>query len=101
MNLGRGAKVSEAVRDRLREAQDFRHFPEGRARFVGNDVGGHRSSAWGVFLINVLNDRFSSLAGGEIDIDVGPGLAVFGEKALEKEAAFDWVDTCYANCVAD
>ena len=101
MNLWGGTEVREAVRDRFREAQDFRHFSESRARFVGNDVGGHRSSAWGVFLINVLNDRFSSLAGGEIDIDVGPGLAVFGKKAFEKEAAFDRVDTCYANCVTD
>lgn len=52
-------------------------------------------------MVNVLDDGFAAITGREVNIDVRPGLPVFGEEALEEEAAFDGVDTCYADCVTD
>lgn len=52
-------------------------------------------------MVDVLDDGFASIAGRKVDIDVRPGLSVFGEKAFEKESALDRIDTCYANCVTD
>jgi hypothetical protein len=82
------------------EAEDFGHFAKGRAGAVGDDVGGHGGSARGVFLEDVLNDGFAAVAGREVDIDVGPGFAVFREEAFEEEAAADGVDGGDAQAVA-
>ncbi len=96
VDLGGGAEIGEAVGDGFGEAEDFGHFPEGGAGAVGDDIGGHGSTARGVFLVNILNNRLPSFAGREVDIDVRPGLTVLGEEAFEEESAFDRIDTCYA-----
>ena len=77
LNLGRGTEFGEAIGDCFREAKNLGHFPEGGARFVGDDIGRHRRAVWGVFFEKILDDGFAPLAGGEVDIDIGPGLAVF------------------------
>jgi len=96
----RGTDFGEAVGCFLGEAEDFGHFSEGGAGAVGDDVGGHGGSARGVFLEDVLNDCFAAVTGREVDIDVGPGFAVFGEEALEEEPAADGIDGGDAQAVA-
>ena len=49
----------------------------------------------------MLDDGLAAVAGGEIDVDVGPGRAVFGEEALEEEAAPDGVAGGDLEAVAD
>jgi len=93
--------VGEAVGDGGGEAEDFGHFPEGGARAVGDDVGGHGGTARAVFFEDVLNDELAAVAGGKVDVDVGPRAAVFGKEALEEQAAADGVDVGNAEGVAD
>ena len=96
-----GAGFGEAVGDVFGEAENLGHFAEGGAGAVGDDVGGHGGAAGGVFFEDVLDDGFAAVAGGEVDVDVGPGLAVFGEEAFEEESAADGIDGRDAEAVAD
>lgn len=72
VSFGGGAEVAKAVRDGVWKAEDFRDFAEGGAGAVGDDVCGHGGAVGGVFFIDVLDDGFAALAGGEVDVDVGP-----------------------------
>jgi error-prone DNA polymerase len=56
VHLGRGAEVGEAVRDRFREAEDFGHFPEGRAWFVGDDIGIVKVDLLGLGMLAAMED---------------------------------------------
>ena len=98
---GGGVDVGEAVGGFFGEAEDFADFAKGGSGAVGDDVGGHGGAAAAVFFEDVLDDGFAAVAGGEVDVDVGPGFAVFGEEAFEEEAAADGVDGGEAEEVAD
>jgi hypothetical protein len=52
-------------------------------------------------LVDVLDDALALVAAGQIDIDVGPFAALFGEKALEQQVHADRVDRGDAERVAD
>ncbi len=54
-----------------------------------------------VALVDVLDDALALIAAGEIDIDVGPFAALFGEEAFEEEVHLDGVDGGDAEGVAD
>lgn len=95
------APLGEFVGEVFGEAEDFGHLAKGGAGAVGDDVGGHGGPAGSVFFEDVLDDCFAAVAGGEVDIDVGPGLAVLGEKAFEEEAAADGIDGGDAEAIAD
>jgi len=41
--------------------------------------------------IDFLDDRFAPVAAGQIEIDVRPGIAAFGEETLEEEIVADGV----------
>jgi len=91
VGLGGGGEIGEAVGDGVREAEDFGHFSEGGAGAVSDDVGGHGGAPRSVFLVDVLDDGFAAITGWEVDVDVGPGLAVFGEEAFEEKSAADGI----------
>ena len=67
------------------EAQHLAHLARGRAPAVGDDVGGHGGAALAVAPVEVLDDALALLAGGQVEIDVGPLTALFGEEALEEQ----------------
>ncbi len=54
-----------------------------------------------VALVDVLDDALALVAGGEVDIDIGPFAALFGEEAFEEEVHADGVDGGDAERVAD
>ncbi len=54
-----------------------------------------------VALVDVLDDALALIAAGEVEIDVGPLAALFGEKALEEQFHADGVDSGDAERVAD
>ncbi len=83
------------------EAEDFARFARGEASAIRDDVGGHGGAVFSVALVDVLNDALALIAAGEIDIDVGPFAALFGEEALEEEVHADGVDGGDAEGVAD
>ena len=83
------------------EAEDLADFARGEAAAVGDDVGGHGGAALAVALVDVLDDAFALFAAGEVDIDVGPLAALFGEEALEQQVHADGVDGGDAERVAD
>src|SRR5690606_37828863 len=85
----------------VRQADDLGHFPEGRARAVGDDIGGHGGPACSILLEDILDDFLAPLPGGEIDVDVWPRTTVFRKKSLEQEATADWIDVGDAERVAD
>ena len=83
------------------EAEDFAGFARGEASAIGDDVGGHGRAVLAVALVDVLDDALALIAAGEIDIDVGPFAALFGEKAFEEQIHADGVDGGDAERVAD
>ena len=54
-----------------------------------------------VALVDVLNDALALVAAGQVDIDVGPFAALFGEKAFEEQIHADRVDCRDAKRITD
>ena len=52
---------------------------------IGDDVGGHGGAALAVALVDVLDHFFTLVAAGQVEIDVGPLAALFGEKTFEEQ----------------
>ena len=94
-------KIAEAAEDVFGEVQYFAHLPHGAASTIGDDVGGHGCAAWGKTLIHLLDDAFSLLATGEVDIDVWPGVTALAEEALKEQSAADGIDIGDAETVAN
>ena len=59
---------------------------------VGDDIGSHGGTAGSVFFKNGLDDRFPPVAAGQIEIDVGPGVASLGKKSLEEQLLRNGID---------
>ena len=71
------------------------------ASAVGDDVGGHRRAVLAVALVDVLDDALALIAARQVDVDVRPFAALFGEKALEEQVHPDRIDGGDAERVAD
>ena len=71
--VGAGGRMAggEAVGDGGGEAEHLAHFAEGGAGAVGDHVGGHRGAVRTVTLVDVLDDLFALVAGGQVEVDVG------------------------------
>src|SRR4029077_1120253 len=65
------------------------------------DIGGHSCAALAVTLVDVLDDTLALITGRQVDIDVGPLAALFGEKALEEQFHADGVDGGDAERIAN
>ncbi len=57
----------------------------GEASAIGDDVRGHGGAKFSVALIDVLNDALALIAAGQVEIDVRPLAAFFGEESLEEQ----------------
>jgi hypothetical protein len=68
---------------------------------IGDDVGGHGRAARAVALVDVLDHTLAALTARQVEIDVGPFAALFGEKPLEEQVHADGVDGGDAERVAD
>src|SRR4051812_7425027 len=74
------------------EAQSFADLARRGTAAVGDDVSCHSGTQRSVFFVDVLNHFFAMIAGGKIEIDVGPLAAAFTEETLEEEFHADGVD---------
>jgi hypothetical protein len=83
------------------EAQRLAHFARGGAAAIGDDVGGHGGAALSEALVDVLDDALALFAAGQVEIDVGPLAALFGEEALEEQVHADGIDGGDFERVAD
>ncbi len=83
------------------EAEGFADFAGGGFSAVGDDVGGHGGAELAVALVDVLDGLLALVAGGQVEVDVGPLVAVFVEEALEEEVHADGVDGGDLEGVAD
>src|SRR5208282_2288824 len=83
------------------ETESLAHFARGHTIAISNDVGGHGGAALAVFCVEILDNLFALVAAGEIEIDVRPLAAFFGEKAFEEQLHADGVDRGDAERVAD
>ena len=87
-------------RDQLREPpdrlgilpQDLAHLPDRHLDPVRDHVRGHRRPRDPVLPEDVLDHFLALVAGGQVDVDVGPLAALLREEALEEEVHSDWVD---------
>ena len=73
------------------EAQRLAHFARGGAAAIGDDVGGHGRAQLSEALVHVLDYAFALFAAGQIEIDIGPFAALFGEEAFEQQIHADRV----------
>ena len=76
----------------LVEAECFADFARSGTAAIGDDIGGHGGAECAVALVDVLDDTFALIAGGQVEIDVGPFAAAFAEETLEEEFHADGVD---------
>src|SRR5205807_900860 len=81
-----GANQSRQAIDRRHlEAQRLADLARSRAPAIGDDIGGHGGAQLAVPLVNILNDALALVAAGQVEIDVRPLAAFFGEEALEEQ----------------
>ena len=66
-------------------AEHLAHLSHGHARAVGDHHRRHGGAVSPVFVEDVLDDLLALVARGQIEIDVGPLAALFGEEALEEQ----------------
>jgi hypothetical protein len=83
------------------EAEGLADFARGGAAAIADDVGGHGCAEFAVALVDVLDDLLALIAGGQIEIDVGPLAAVLVEEALEEQLHADGIDGGDFERVAD
>ena len=89
--IATGEESGEASQNSGGEVQCFADFAHGAASAEGDDVGGHGGTFRGVAAVEFLDDGFSACAAGEIEIDIGPTGASFGEESFEEEFSGDGV----------
>src|SRR5208283_2053856 len=70
-------------------------------RTIGDDVRRHRGAALAIAPIDILDDLLALVAAGQVEIDIGPLAALFGQEAFEQQLHFDRVDGGDAERVAD
>src|SRR5215471_7240383 len=83
------------------KSQGLAHFPCSHPVAIGDDIRSHGGAAFSVLLVEILDDLFALVAAGQIEVDVGPFPALFGEKALEEKFHADGIDGGDAERVAD
>ncbi len=74
------------------EPQRLAYFARRRAATIRDDVGGHGGAQLPEALVDILDGALALVAAGEIDIDIGPLAALFGEEALEQQFHADGID---------
>ena len=74
------------------EAQRLADFARGRAAAIGDDVGGHGRAQLAVALVDVLDGALALIAAGQVEIDIRPLAALFGEEALEQQVHAHRID---------
>src|SRR3982751_6462869 len=98
--------LCEPIDLRRFERQHLSDFPGRTAAAVGDDVGRHRntwpdwrragltgvSDAAAILGIQMLNRALAAIAAREIEIDVRPFAALFGQEALEQQIHADGID---------
>ena len=97
----RAQQPGEAVHLLEREAERLARLAHGAARAVADDGRRHGGAALAVAAVDVLDDLLPAIAGGQVEVDVGPLAALLGEEALEEEAHADRIDRRDAERVAD
>src|SRR5207245_10414637 len=65
------------------KAQSSAHLAGGEAAAISNDIGSHGGATLSILTIDVLDHAFALIAAGEVEVDVRPFAAFFGEKSLE------------------
>jgi hypothetical protein len=83
------------------EAERLADFARGAASAVGDDVGRHCRAEAAVLVVDVLDDGLAPVAARQIEVDVGPFAALFGQEALEQHPVLHRVDRRDAEAVAD
>jgi hypothetical protein len=83
------------------EAERLADLARGAASAVGDDVGRHRRAEAAVLVVDVLDDGLAPVAARQIEVDVGPFAALFGQEALEQHSVLHRVDRRDAEAVAD
>ena len=94
-------QAGEARDHLLFKAERLAHFARGRAAAIGDDVGGHGRAECTVVLVAILDHLFALIAGGKIEIDIGPFTATLAQESLEQKFHADRIDCCNFKRVAD
>ena len=89
--ISAGEEGGEAAEDGLWEVEGFTDFAHGATSAEGDDIGGHGCAFWGVASVEFLDDGFAACAAGEIEVDIWPAGATFGEESFEEEFTGDGV----------
>ena len=93
-----GGQAIERFRIKRQRLADFACR---RAPAIGDDVGGHGRAQFSVAFVDILNGALALVAAGEIEVDVRPLAALFGEKSLEEQIHSHGIDRGDAQRVAD
>ena len=83
-----------------RQAQGLAHVADGRARAIGDHLGGHAGPLAAVLLVEILKHLLAALV-LEIDVDVGGLVPLAADEPLEEHVHPLGIDGRDAQAVAD
>src|SRR5579884_1025956 len=94
-------ELREAAERLFVEAENLTDIAHGGTAAIADHVRGHGGAEAAIARVDVLNDLFALIAAGQVDIDVGPFAAFFGEESLEEKIHGDGIDRGDAERVTD
>src|SRR5258708_4480044 len=83
------------------EAKDLAHLACRQLGTIGNDVGRHRSPAFAIFFIDVLDHPLSLSPTGQIEAEVRPLTSSFTEETFKEQIHSDRIDCGNAKRITD
>src|ERR1043165_4781914 len=87
-----GEEAGKTIQNIRLKIQRFPDLARRAPSTITDDIGSHGCTVLAVALINLLNDLLSSIAAGQIDINIRPAFAPFTQETLEKKFATDRIN---------
>src|SRR5262249_11279540 len=68
---------------------------------IGDDIGAHGCAQFSVAFVHILNGALALVTAGQVEVDVRPFTALFGEEALEEQVHAHRIDGGDSERIAD
>src|SRR5205814_8233201 len=83
------------------KVEGFAKLARRTAIAIGDHVSGHGRAVFAVTAINLLDQRFATVATGKIKIDVRPAFPALVQKTFKHEMIFHWINRGNPEAITD
>src|SRR5207302_2685158 len=93
--------MREAIENARSQIERLPDLARSAAAAITDYVRGHGRAVFSVAAINFLNDRFTPIAAGKIEIDIGPAFPAFVQEPFENEIVAHRIDRRNSEAITD